>query len=82
MAADGQDGMSYRVKWQLSGKRETRESRETYAVPADAVDFACTILAQHPVEIWIEGPEGLRIERDAISRASGARSPGPRMGRQ
>jgi hypothetical protein len=55
---------------------------KTYALPAEVVDFASTILAQDPFEIWIEGPEGLRIERDAISRASGARSLGPRMGRQ
>jgi len=67
--------MAYRVKWRLNGRRETLESRESYAVPADAIDFASTILAQHPLEIWIEGPEGLRIERDAISRACGARRP-------
>ena len=76
--------MSYRVKWKLNGKGRTLESRETYAVPADAIDFASTILAQHPLEIWIEGPEGLRIEREAISRASQNRGPprlSPRMGR-
>jgi hypothetical protein len=75
--------MSYRVRWKLNG-RETLQSRQTYAVPADAVDFASTILAQHPLEIWIEGPEGLRIEREAISRASQNRGPprlSPRMGR-
>jgi hypothetical protein len=75
--------MAYRVKWKLNDKRETLQSRETYAVPADAVNFASTILPQQPVEIWIEGPDGLRIEREAISRASGDRrssSPSRRMG--
>ena len=73
--------MPYRVKWKLNGKRETLQSLETYAVPADAVDFASTILAQHPLEIWIEGPAGLRIEREAISRAcSDRRSPEPSAG--
>ena len=70
--------MSYQVKWKLGYKRETFQSRETYAVPGDAIDFACTVLAQHPIEIWIEGPEGLRIEREAISRAcTASRAPGP-----
>jgi hypothetical protein len=67
--------MAYRVKWKLNGKRETLQSRETYALPAGAVDFASTILPQQPVEIWIEGPEGLRIEREALSRACGDRRP-------
>jgi hypothetical protein len=74
--------MAYRVKWILNGKRGTLQSRETYALPAEAVDFASTILAQNPADIWIEGPEELRIEREAISRACGPRRPGPRMGSQ
>jgi len=62
--------MSYVVKWKLRGKEQTFQSRVAYAVPSDAIDFARTIFSQHPVKIWIEGPEGVRIERDAISRAS------------
>ena len=61
--------MSYVVKWKLSGGKQTLRSAEAYAVPADAISFACAIFKQHPIEIWIEGPEGLRIERDAIFRA-------------
>jgi hypothetical protein len=71
--------MSYLVKWRLHGERGTLESPETYAVPADAIDFASAIFAQHPIDIWIEGPDGLRIEQDAISRASSPRR-SPRMG--
>ena len=77
-------GMAYRVRWKLNGKRETLQSAETYAVPGDAIDFASTVLAQHPIEIWIEGPDGLRIEQSVISRASQNRAPprlSPRMGR-
>ena len=76
--------MAYLVKWRLRGERRTFESPETYAVPSAAIEFAATILAQHPIEIWIEGPGGLRIEQSAISRASQNRGPprlSPRMGR-
>lgn len=70
--------MSYVVKWKLSGDKETLQSRKTYAVPSDAIDFACTIFKQHPVEIWIEGPEGIRIERDVIfQECRGRGSPRP-----
>jgi len=60
--------MPWVVKWKLSNGRETLQSRQAYAVPSDAIDFAGTIFKQHPVEIWIEGPGGSRIERDAIFR--------------
>jgi len=54
---------------EIARERQTLESRETYAVPSETIDFACTIFKQHPVEIWIEGPEEIRIERDVIFRA-------------
>ena len=75
--------MAYLVKWRLRGERRTFQSPETYPVPSDAIDFASTIFVHGPIEIWIEGPDGVRIERDAISRASrDRRSPrlSPRMG--
>ena len=59
--------MAYVVKWKLTGEEEAHASPETYATPSDAMDFACTIFKQLPIEIWIEGPEGT-IERDAIFR--------------
>jgi hypothetical protein len=71
--------MAYVIRWRLRGR--TYHSRETYAVPADAIDFASAILPQNPLEIWIEGPEGVRIERDAISRASRDRASPPRTAR-
>jgi hypothetical protein len=80
---DGLLSMSYLVKWRLNGERRTLQSPDTYAVPADAIGFASTIFAQHPIDIWIEGPDGLRIERDVILRASENRGPprlSPRVG--
>jgi len=71
-------GMSYLVKWRLLGSKKILQSNDIYAVPADAIEFASAILAQDPLEIWIEGPDGLRIERQTISRACvSRRSPGP-----
>lgn len=67
--------MSYMVKWKLIGETQTRQSPQTYAGPSQAIDFACTIFKQLPVEIWIEGPGGVRIERDAIFRECRSRGP-------
>ena len=67
--------MSYVVKWKLIGESQTRQSPQTYAGPSHAIDFACTIFKQLPVEIWIEGPDGLRIERDVIFRECRSRGP-------
>ena len=68
--------MPYVVKWVSAGQRNPREWPTTFPTPSEAIDFARTIFTQHPREIWIEGPEGLRIERDAISRASRDRGSG------
>ena len=43
--------MPYVVKWRLSGKKKTLQSRATYANPSAAIDFACTVFKEHPVEI-------------------------------
>lgn len=67
--------MSYVVKWRLSGKSQTFESPATYAVPSNAIDFACTVFKQHPVDIWVEGPGGIRIERKVIFRQCQDRRP-------
>lgn len=67
--------MSYVVKWRLSGKSQTFESSATYAVPSNAIDFACTVFKQHPVDIWVEGPGGIRIERSVIFRQCQDRRP-------
>lgn len=60
--------MSYVVKWRLSPGSKNRESPIAYRTPLEALDFACTILNQSPTEIWIEGPNNVRIEREIIRR--------------
>ena len=60
--------MPYVVKWRLLGEIQHRQSRTQYTVPSAAIEFACTILKQFPLEIWIEGPSGVRIERHVIIR--------------
>ena len=35
--------MSYVVKWKLSASGQTFKSRAIYAVPSNAIDFACTV---------------------------------------
>lgn len=67
--------MPYVVKWRLSGERRILQSPAAFAVPAAAIDFACTVFKQHPAEIWIEGPGGIRIERDVIFRQCQERGP-------
>jgi hypothetical protein len=67
--------MSYVVKWRLSGKSQTFESPASYPVPSNAIDYACTIFKQHPVDIWVEGPGGIRIERKVIFRQCQDRRP-------
>jgi hypothetical protein len=58
--------MAYVVKWVVAGQRKIHESPAGYAIPSTAIDFACTVLKQRPERIWIEGPNGIRIEQDAI----------------
>jgi hypothetical protein len=67
--------MSYVVKWRLSGKSQTFESPASYPVPSNAIDFACTVFKQHPLDIWVEGPGGIRIERKVIFRQCQDRRP-------
>jgi hypothetical protein len=67
--------MSYVVKWKLIGEAQTRQSPQTYAGPSHAINFACNILKQLPVDIWIEGPGEVRIERDVIYRECHSRGP-------
>jgi hypothetical protein len=58
--------MPYVVRWVAAGQVMIRQNPKAYATPGAAVDFACTILKQRPEKIWIEGPNGHRIEREAI----------------
>jgi hypothetical protein len=67
--------MSYVVMWRMSGKSKTHESTVAYHTPSAAIDFACTLFKLHPAEIWIEGPGGIRIERNAIFRQCQERGP-------
>jgi hypothetical protein len=57
------ESMPYRVRWLLDGRPEPvvmflkRES-----TPVEAIDFACSLLKQNPVEIWIDDVEtGVQI---------------------
>ena len=63
--------MSYMVKWKLIGETQTRQSPQTYAGPSQAIDFACTIFKQLPVEIWIEGPGGYASKGTQFSESAG-----------
>jgi hypothetical protein len=65
--------MPYIVKWIVMGQQKLNETPTAYPTPSDAIEFACTILKQRPQEIWIEGPSGIRIEREAIERNCEAR---------
>ena len=67
--------MPYVVKWLLSAGGKTLQSPAMYALPSAAIDFACTVFKQNPVEIWVEGPGGIRIERDVILRECQGRGP-------
>jgi hypothetical protein len=67
--------MPYVVKWRLAGERRTLQSPAAFTTPAAAIDFACPVFKQHPAEIWIEGPGGIRIERDIIFRQCQERGP-------
>jgi hypothetical protein len=60
--------MPYVVKWVPAGERNLREWPTTFSTPSQAVDFACTVLREKPNDIWIEGPSGIRIDRDVIER--------------
>ena len=65
--------MPYVVKWVSAGQRNTREWPTTFPTPSEAMEFACTVLRQKPLNIWIEGPSHLRMERDVIMRNCKAR---------
>lgn len=58
--------MPYVVKWTELGQTETRESPSAYRDAPQAMEFACGVLKQKPDSIWIEGPNGVRIERMVI----------------
>jgi hypothetical protein len=47
--------MPYVVKWKFKADDSPLESPRAYSSPAVAIDFACAILKEHPLEIWIDG---------------------------
>jgi hypothetical protein len=67
--------MPYVVKWVPAGQRNPREWPTAFATPSDAINFACTILRQRPLNIWIEGPGDVRLDKDVIIRNCKARRP-------
>ncbi len=72
--------MPYSVKWKLTRGGQVLESPTVFLVPAAAIDFACAQFDRALYDIWIEGPNGIRIERDAISRSCRDQGP-PRAAR-
>ena len=65
--------MSYVVKWVAIGESNSREWPTTFRTPSEAIDLACSVLRQKPEDIWIEGPRGVRMDRDVIIRNCSAR---------
>ena len=65
--------------WKLPGGSPRTRSSEPFALPSKAVSYACGILKQGPLQIWIEGPAGVRIEQSAIERLCSAGRPDGRV---
>jgi hypothetical protein len=61
--------MPYIVKWRATLRGHVVESPTAYPGPAAAVDFACAQFGAPVYDIWIEGPNGVRIERNAILKS-------------
>jgi hypothetical protein len=58
--------MPYVVRWIVSGQRRINETPFPYSNAGEAIGFACIVLRHQPTEIWIEGPRGIRIEKETI----------------
>jgi hypothetical protein len=69
--------LPYLVKWKMTTSGRTLESPTPFLTPALAVDFACSVMTQHPSDIWIEGPGAIRIERKMILRSCQDQGPPP-----
>ncbi|HUA55142.1 MAG TPA: hypothetical protein VMB81_23370 [Candidatus Sulfotelmatobacter sp.] len=66
--------MSYTVKWIPTGDTVAIKSPQRFVRPAEAIEFACTALDWHPVDIWVEDDLGTRIAtRHVIEAARRAR---------
>ena len=65
--------MAYVVRWILAGQTKIRQAQRAYGTPSEAIDFACVILRERPEKIWIEGPNGIRIEHPTIKANCEAR---------
>jgi hypothetical protein len=51
--------MPYFVKWTtVAFQDEVAEHPQSYVELADAMDFACAVLACNPTEIWVEDENG------------------------
>ena len=55
------------------GNGNPRDWPTAFPTPSEAIDFACTVLRQRPLRIWIEGPRRFRMEQDMIMRNCEAR---------
>jgi len=71
--------LPYVVKWRETLTGPILQSPDAYAVPSAAIDYVCANLRQLPNDIWIEGPNGLRIERAVILRGCEDRLPPGRL---
>jgi len=71
--------LPYVVKWKLTEGGDTFQSPDAFAVPSAAIDFACAELRPLPEIVWIEGPNGVQIERSVIWRGCQDRRPPNRL---
>ncbi len=53
--------MPYFVKWYIAGQDEAQEQQTAYADPDHAINFACAILPQDPIDIWVEDEAGNQV---------------------
>jgi hypothetical protein len=63
--------MRYVVKWRLTGESRTLQSPAAFALPGAAIDFACTVFKQHPVEIWSKGRAASALNAMSFSDSAG-----------
>jgi hypothetical protein len=60
--------MPYFVKWYIAGQDDAYEQPIEYVDLADAMDFACSVLARDPTDVWIEDEKGKMVALDVRIR--------------
>jgi hypothetical protein len=60
--------MHWRIKWRFSDAGPRTQVSEPLVTREIAIVSACPILALQPYEIWIEGPQGERIDSAEIAQ--------------